>query len=208
MEEKMETLHDPVVKKILGSEPPTYRIALSEPKRKPNRGKVYTCTLEEYEKIISSHWLEQMFAEIRAGNEALKDELPFRWTHYWEAKENQRKQEAIMRRSFTRQTTVDVDDIEFVEMAIGRAYEIDKQEGPWKGYLLHMEYSARKKLHIDIRIPRGMTIAEAQQEYCRVMGIPYDDSCTSPERMIYLSPKSEVIYSSPRMVSRTRRRTG
>ncbi len=196
MEEKMETLHDPVVEKILEREPPTYRIALSEPKRKPNRGKVYTCKLKEYDEITSSDWLAQMFAEIRAGNEALKDELPFRLTHYWEAKENQRKQEAIMRRSFTRQTTVDVDDIEFVEMAIERAYEIDKQEGLWKGHLLHMEYSARKKLHIDIRIPRGMTIAEAQQEYCRVMGIPYDDSCTSPERMIYLSPKSEVIYSS------------
>ena len=180
----------------LQEEKRAYRIGLSEPKRKPNRGKVYTRTLKEYEEITSSHWLEQMFAEIRAGNEALKDELPFRLTHYWEAKENQRKQEAIMRRSFTRQTTVDVDDIEFVEIAIERAYEIDKQEGPWKGHLLHMEYSARKKLHIDIRIPRGMTIAEAQQEYCRVMGIPYDDSCTSPERMIYLSPKSEVIYSS------------
>lgn len=197
MEEKMNPVCDPVVKSILESEPPTYRIALSEPKRKPNRGKVYTCTLDEYEKIISSHWLAQMFAEIRAGNEALKGELPFRMGHYWEAKDNQRKQEAIMRRSFSRQTVVDVDDIEFVEIAIERAYEIDKQEGLWKGHLLHMEYSARKKLHIDIRIPRGMTIAEAQQEYCRVMGIPYDESCTSPERMIYLSPKSEVIYSSP-----------
>lgn len=197
MEEKMNPVCDPVVKKILESEPPTYRIALSEPKRKPNRGKVYTCTLKEYEEITSSHWLEQMFAEIRAGNEPLKGLLPFRMPHYWEAKENERKQEAIMRRSFTHQTVVDVDDPEFVEMAIERAYEIDKQEGPWKGHLLHMEYSARKKLHIDIRIPRGMTIAEAQQEYCRVMGIPYDESCTSPERMIYLSPKSEVIYSSP-----------
>lgn len=175
----------------------TYRIALSEPKRKPNRGKVYTGTLKEYDEIAGSDWLAQMFAEIRAGNEALKGELPFRMANYWATKENLRKQEAIMRSSFLRQTTVDVDDREYVEKAIGRAYEIDRQEGPWKGHLLHMEYSARKKLHIDIRIPRGMTIAEAQQEYCRVMGIPYDESCTSPERIIYLSPKSEEIYRSP-----------
>lgn len=197
MEEKMEPVCDSVVKRILESEPPTYRIALSEAKQKPNRGKVYTRTLEDYDEIVSSEWLKKMFDEIRAGNEALKMWLPFRLTHYWKTIENQRKQEAIVRRSFLRQTTVDVDDREYVEKAIERAYETDKQEGLWKGHLLHMEYSAHKKLHIDIRIPRGMTIAEAQQEYCRVMGIPYDESCTSPERMIYLSPISEEIYRSP-----------
>lgn len=183
-------------RKIEG-EQPTYRIALSEAKEKPNRGKAYTRTLKEYDEMISSHWLRALIDDIRAGDESKKELLPFRMAHYAHCKNNHRAQSDIDRSSFMHQTTVDVDAPEYVATAIQRAYEINKQEGLWKGHLLHMEYSARKKLHIDIRIPRGMTIEGAQKEYCRVMGIPYDESCTTPERFIYLSSDEDEIYRSP-----------
>ena len=181
----------------LQEEKRVYRIGLSEPKAQPNRGRVYPRTLEEYDELIRSQWLKKLVDGIRAGDEGKKTSLPFRMAHYAMCTGNHRAQTDIDRTSFTGQTTVDVDDPEYVEAAIQRAYEIDKQEGLWKGHLLHMEYSARRKLHIDIRIPQGMTIAEAQQEYCRLMDIPYDDSCTSPERFIYLTTAEDEIYRSP-----------
>ena len=171
-------------------------IALSNSKPNPGRGRAYTRTLEDYDQLVRQPWLKRLVEEIRQGDETKKSQLPFRAAHYYAFKDNHRAQKDIIGESFTHQTVVDVDDPDYVERAIRRAKELNHQEGLWKGMLMHMEYSARRKLHIDIRIPRGMSIEEAQQTYCQELGVPYDASCTSPERFIYLSPIEDEIYRS------------
>ena len=171
-------------------------IALSNSKPNPGRGRAYTRTLADYDQLVRQPWLKRLVEEIRQGDETKKSKLPFRAAHYYAFKDNHRAQKDIIRESFTHQTVVDVDDPDYVERAIQRAKELNHQEGLWKGMLMHMEYSARRKLHIDIRIPRGMSIEEAQRTYCQELGVPYDASCTSPERFIYLSPIEDEIYRS------------
>ena len=94
------------------------------------------------------------------------------------------------------QTIIDVDDREYVDKAIEKARELNCSDSIWNGSLLHLCYSARKKLHIGIRLPVGMTIEETQKAYCEALGVPYDESCITPERMIYLTDKDSEIYRS------------
>lgn len=163
--------------------------------RKPNRGRIYSLTLADYDKLIEASWLAEMIDNVRDGDESVKGELPFRAAHYGEFKDGKRTQKNAVPETFLFQTTVDVDDKEIVDVAIERAMAIDKDETSiWKGMLLHAERSARDKLHLDIRMPIGMTIEETQREYCKALDIPYDEGCISCERFIYVTDKRQEIY--------------
>ena len=165
--------------------------------QKPNRGLAFVNDLQMYDRLTHESWLAKMVDDIRDGNDALKDELPIRCSHYYRFRDNHRRQADMDPEAFLFQTCVDIDDLEAVEPAIARAYLLNNEEGgQWQNHLLHMEYSARKKLHIDIRIPVGMTIEEAQQAYCNALGIDYDNSCTSPERFILVTDARQEIYRS------------
>ena len=181
--------------------------------RAGNKGNAPSQPLSAYDKTISYPWLHQMVEAIRGGNEKLKGQLPFRCAHYYAFEGNHRCQKGIIPESFLFQTTVDVDEMELVETALEMAKLLDTQEfiarkdadgksvirteNPWKGQLLHLEYSARKKLHIDIRMPIGMTIEETQRSYCEALGVPCDESCFSPERIIFITDKMSEIFRSP-----------
>ena len=172
------------------------KIALNSA-QKPNRGLAFVNDLAAYDRLTHKPWLAKMVDDIRSGNDALKDELPVRCSHYYRFNDNRRRQADMDPEAFLFQTCVDIDDVEAVAPAIVRAYLLNNEEGgEWKDMLLHMEYSARKKLHIDIRIPVGMTIEEAQQAYCKALGVPYDSSCTSPERFILVTDARQEIYRS------------
>lgn len=165
--------------------------------QKPNRGLAFVNDLQMYDRLTHESWLAKMVDDIRSGNDALKDELPIRCSHYYRFSDNRRRQADMDPEAFLFQTCVDIDDPEAVEPAIARAYLLNKEEGgQWQDMLLHMEYSARKKLHIDIRMPLGMTIEEAQQAYTEALGVPYDNSCTSPERFILVTDARQEIYRS------------
>ena len=178
-----------------------------------NKGSASCQPLTEYDKIISLPWLHEMVLQIRGeksirsvdradeakiakAQQRIKGQLPFRCAHYYRFLKNRRAQDNADPTAFLFQTTVDVDDKEYVEQAIERARELNCSDSIWKGMLLHLEYSARKKLHIDIRMPVGMTIEETQKAYCEALGVPYDESCISPERMIYITDKDSEIYRS------------
>ena len=178
-----------------------------------NKGNACCQPLSEYDKTISLPWLHEMVLQIRGeksirsvdrADEAkiakaqlrIKGQLPFRCAHYYRFLKNRRAQDNADPTAFLFQTTVDVDEKEYVEQAIERARELNCSDTIWKGMLLHLEYSARKKLHIDIRMPVGMTIEETQRAYCEALGVPYDESCISPERMIYITDKDSEIYRS------------
>lgn len=165
--------------------------------QKPNRGLAYESDLKVYNRLVSEPWLADMVSRIRNGEEELKDLLPIRCSHYYRFRDNHRRQADMDPEAFLFQTCVDIDDVEAVEPAISRANLLNNEEGgQWQGALLHMEYSARKKLHIDIRMPIGMTIEETQQAYCQALGVPYDASCISPERFILITDASQCIYTS------------
>ena len=178
-----------------------------------NKGNASCQPLSEYDKTISLPWLHEMVLQIRGeksirsvdrtddaqlakARQRIKGQLPFRCAHYYRFLKNRRSQSNADPTAFLFQTTVDVDDKEFVEQALEKARELNCSDSIWKGMLLHLEYSARKKLHIDIRMPMGMTIEETQKAYCEALGVPYDESCISPERMIYITDKDSEIYRS------------
>ena len=178
-----------------------------------NKGSASCQPLSEYDKTISLPWLHEMVLQIRGeksirsvdradeakiakAQQRIKGQLPFRCAHYYRFLKNRRAQDNADPTAFLFQTTVDVDEAEYVEQAIERARELNCSDTIWKGMLLHLEYSARKKLHIDIRMPVGMTIEETQKAYCEALGVPYDESCISPERMIYITDKDSEIYRS------------
>ena len=178
-----------------------------------NKGSACCQPLSEYDKTISLPWLHEMVLQIRGeksirsvdrtddaqlakARQRIKGQLPFRCAHYYRFLKNRRSQSNADPTAFLFQTTVDVDDKEFVEQALEKARELNCSDSIWKGKLLHLEYSARKKLHIDIRMPMGMTIEETQKAYCEALGVPYDESCISPERMIYITDKDSEIYRS------------
>ena len=165
--------------------------------RKGNKGKIFTYSLAEYDKAIAQPWLVEMIAQIRDGNDKLKGELPFRAGHYSRFINGHRSQKDADPTSFLFQTTIDIDDKELVDIAIEMARQLNCSDGIWKGALLHLEYSARKKLHIDIRMPIGMTIEETQRAYCEALGVPCDESCFTPERIIFITDKDSEIYRSP-----------
>ena len=166
-----------------------------------SKGRVYEQPLEKYFELTEQEDLAKLVANIRHAEDHderrnLKANLPFRCPHYFRFKDNRRSQASIIPEAFTWQTCVDIDNAEQVEGAITRAYLLNNEEGAWKDQLLHMEYSASGKLHIDIRIPLGMTIREAQQAYCEALGVAFDEDCCTPERMIYITDKSQRLYLS------------
>ena len=178
-----------------------------------NKGNASCQPLSEYDKTISLPWLHEMVLQIRGeksirsvdrtddaqlakARQRIKGQLPFRCAHYYRFLKNRRSQSNADPTAFLFQTTVDVDDKEFVEQALEKARELNCSDTIWKGMLLHLEYSARKKLHIDIRMPIGMTIEETQKAYCEATGIPYDKSCITPERIIFITDKGSEIYRS------------
>ena len=245
-----------------------------------NKGSITSQPLSEYDKTIRYPWVHDAILQIRGekpirsinnhdatalakAQQRIKSQLPFRSAHYYQFKDNKRRQANIIPESFLFQTTIDVDEKELVEKALERAKLLDSldfipddtgeqgataaaggsdaetenraaaggsdaenvnraaavgnhdgdeavtadqkiekgqknpengQKNPWKGMLLHLEYSARKKLHIDIRMPIGMTIEEAQRAYCQALGVPCDESCFSPERIIFMTDADSEIY--------------
>ena len=167
------------------------------PYKNGNKGSVSSQPLSVYDKTIAYPWMADLIAAIRGGNDGLKKQLPFRCAHYYQFQGNRRSQQTAVPESFLFQTTIDVDDKEYVDKAIEKARELNCSDTIWKGALLHLEYSARKKLHIDIRMPVGMTIEETQRAYCEALGVPYDESCISPERMLFITDKESEIYRSP-----------
>ena len=184
------------------------------PARRGNMGRLNSSQpLTVYDSLTAQNWLKGVIEQIRgekpitgvdAGDEkavkkareALKKQLPIRAIHYYRFRNNHRSAEDADPESFLFQTTVDVDDEEYVEQALEKARELNCSDSIWKGKLLHLEYSARKKLHIDIRMPMGMTIEETQKAYCEAAGIPYDKSCITPERIIFITDKDSEIYRS------------
>ena len=191
----------------------TVHVVAINPYRKGNKGKVFPYNIDTYDKVIGSKEIKKMIQQIRGelpidgvdlndaqavkkAQERLKSELPFFCPHYGMFKNNVRRQENAMPESFLFQTIIDVDDKEYVEKAIEKARELNCSSGIWNGSLLHLCYSARKKLHIGIRMPVGMTIEETQKAYCEALGVPYDESCITPERMIFLTDKDSEIYRS------------
>ena len=184
------------------------------PARKGNMGRLNSSQpLYVYDTLIAQPWLKGVIAQIRgekaipgvdAGDEkavkkareGLKRQLPIRAIHYSKFRNNHRSSEDAVPESFLFQTTIDVDDVDYVDAALEKARELNCSNTIWKGKLLHLEYSARKKLHIDIRMPIGMTIEETQKAYCEAAGIPYDKSCITPERIIFITDKDSEIYRS------------
>ena len=167
------------------------------PYKNDNKGSVSSQPLSVYDKTIAYPWMADLVAAIRGGNDELKKQLPFRCAHYYQFRDNRRSQKNAVPESFLFQTTIDVDDKKYVDKAIEKARELNCSDTIWKGALLHLEYSARKKLHIDIRMPVGMTIEETQRAYCEALGVPYDESCITPERMLFITDKESEIYRSP-----------
>ncbi len=167
------------------------------PYKNGNKGSVSSQPLSVYDKTIAYPWMAELVAAIRGGNDELKKQLPFRCAHYYQFRDNRRSQKNAVPESFLFQTTIDVDDKEYVDKAIEKARELNCSDTIWNGALLHLEYSARKKLHIDIRMPIGMTIEETQRAYCEALGVPYDESCITPERMLFVTDKESEIYRSP-----------
>ena len=191
----------------------TVHVVAINPYRKGNKGKVFSYNIDTYDKVIGSKEIKKMIQQIRGelpidgvdlndaqavkkAQERLKSELPFFCPHYGMFKNNVRRQENALPESFLFQTIIDVDDKEYVEKAIEKARELNCSSGIWNGSLLYLCYSARKKLHIGIRMPVGMTIEETQKAYCEALGVPYDESCITPERMIFLTDKDSEIYRS------------
>ena len=191
----------------------TVHVVAINPYRKGNKGKVFSYGMDTYDKVIESAVVKKMIQQIRGelpiegvdlndaqavkkAQERLKSELPFFCPHYGMFRNNVRRQENALPESFLFQTIIDVDDKEYVEKAIEKARELNCSSGIWNGSLLHLCYSARKKLHIGIRMPIGMTIEETQKAYCEALGVPYDESCITPERMIFLTDKDSEIYRS------------
>ena len=192
----------------------TVQVMALNPARKGNMGRLNSSQpLYVYDTLIAQPWLKGVIAQIRgekaipgvdAGDEkavkkareGLKRQLPIRAIHYSKFRNNHRSSEDAVPESFLFQTTIDVDDVEYVDAALEKARELNCSNTIWKGKLLHLEYSARKKLHIDIRMPMGMTIEETQKAYCEAAGIPYDKSCITPERIIFITDKDSEIYRS------------
>ena len=184
------------------------------PARRGNMGRLNSSQpLTVYDSLTAQNWLKGVIEQIRGekpissvddgdgtavkkAREALKKQLPIRAIHYYRFRNNHRSAEDADPESFLFQTTIDVDDMEYVEQALEKARELNCSDSIWKGKLLHLEYSARKKLHIDIRMPMGMTIEETQKAYCEAAGIPYDKSCITPERIIFITDKGSEIYRS------------
>lgn len=156
----------------------------------------------------------EIFKQLDKQISALKKQLPFRSPHYFHFLDDHRAQKTIDPEAFTFQTTVDIDNPEEVETAVKNALLLNGMfDDPaeklfrekifsaddielWKGKVLHVERSARNKAHIDIRIPVGMTIAEAQSAFCKLIHATEDPSCVTPERIIFITDAVSQIYTA------------
>ena len=168
--------------------------------KEQTRAFIKECPLQDYDKLTQSPRLKQMAERINSTDDdeqqrKLKSWLPFRCPHYTQFRDDYRDREHIVAESFTWQTCIDIDDPELVEKANQMSEKLDVEiGGRWQGLMLHKDYSIRRKLHIDIRLPLGMTVPEAQREYCKALGVACDTSCFTPERFIYISPADFEIY--------------
>ena len=185
--------------------------------RNGNKGVIASTLLDYYKELTRQPWLATLVGQIREGKdpkqvEMLKKQLPFRSPHYFHFLDDHRAQKSIDPESFTFQTTIDIDNPEEVEQAVKKAlllngifFSAEEQKARkeafteedlelWQGKVLHVERSARNKAHIDIRIPVGMTIAEAQSAFCKLIGATEDESCVTPERIIFITDAASEIY--------------
>ena len=177
------------------------RVLCMNPKLRASKAQVFNETIETYFDTTKSAEVKSLIREIRSTDDAdkrrqLKGQLPFRCPHYFSFKDGRRAQANIIPEEFTFQTCVDIDDMSQVEQALSHAYIINTNEGEWQGMLLHAERSASGKLHLDIRLPLGMTIEEAQRAYTKALGVDFDSDCCSPERMIYISDDESQLYTA------------
>ena len=166
--------------------------------------------IKKQEEVKAGETFKQLDKQISV----LKKQLPFRSPHYFHFLDDHRAQKTIDPEAFTFQTTVDIDNPEEVETAVKNAlllngmfddaeeklfrekiFSADEIE-LWKGKVLHVERSARNKAHIDIRIPVGMTIAEAQSAFCKLIHATEDPSCVTPERIIFITDAVSQIYTA------------
>ena len=166
--------------------------------------------IKKQEEVKAGETFKQLDKQISA----LKKQLPFRSPHYFHFLDDHRAQKTIDPDAFTFQTTVDIDNPEEVEVAVKNALLLNGMfDDPaeklfrekifsaddielWKGKVLHVERSARNKAHIDIRIPVGMTIAEAQSAFCKLIHATEDPSCVTPERIIFITDAVSQIYTA------------
>lgn len=168
--------------------------------KEQTRAFIKECPLQDYDSLTHSPRLKQLEQRINGTQDEeeqrkLKGWLPFRCPHYTKFRDDYRDREHIVAESFTWQTCIDIDDPELVEKANEMSERLDIEAGgKWQGLMLHKDYSIRRKLHIDIRLPLGMTVPEAQREYCKALGVDCDTSCFTPERFIYISPADFEIY--------------
>jgi hypothetical protein len=170
-------------------------------KQKNNRGYAETQTGEQLDELLRQEWLRRDVADIRAGREEKKDWLPFICPHYTAFKDNHRAQDCIIPEAFTFMTCVDIDNPKLVRQAFAKALEVNRDDmSEWKDMVLREAYSARGKGHIYIRIPKGMTIEEAQRAFCEDIGFDanelLDASCFTPERYIYVTGIDQEVYRS------------
>jgi len=170
-------------------------------KQKNNRGYAETQTGEQLDELLRQEWLRRDVADIRAGKEEKKDWLPFICPHYTAFKDNHRAQDCILPEAFTFMTCVDIDNPKLVRQAFEKALEVNKDEmSEWHDMVLREAYSARGKGHIYIRIPKGMTIEEAQRAFCVELGFNADElldsSCWTPERYIYVTGIDQEVFRS------------
>ena len=177
------------------------RVLSMNQKLRASKAQVFNETIETYFDTTRSAEVKSLIREIRSTDDAdkrrqLKGQLPFRCPHYFSFKDGRRAQANIIPEEFTFQTCVDIDDMSQVEQALSHAYIINTNEGEWQGMLLHAERSASGKLHLDIRLPLGMTIEEAQRAYTKALGVDFDSDCCSPERMIYISDDESQLYTA------------
>ena len=177
------------------------RVLSMNQKLRASKAQVFNETIETYFDTTKSAEVKSLIREIRSTDDAdkrrqLKGQLPFRCPHYFSFKDGRRAQANIIPEEFTFQTCVDIDDMSQVEQALSHAYLINTNEGEWQGMLLHAERSASGKLHLDIRLPLGMTIEEAQRAYTKALGVDFDSDCCSPERMIYISDDESQLYTA------------
>ena len=170
--------------------------------KEQTRAFIKECPLQDYDALTRKPRLAQQAERINQTldeeeQRRLKSWLPFRCPHYTRFRDDYRDREHIVAESFTWQTCIDIDDPEKVEQANMMSEKLDIEAGgQWQGLMLHKEYSIRRKLHIDIRLPLGMTVPEAQRAYCKALGMPEacDTTCFTPERFIYISPADFEIY--------------
>lgn len=166
--------------------------------------------IKKQEEVKAGETFKQLDKQISA----FKKQLPFRSPHYFHFLDDHRAQKTIDPEAFTFQTTVDIDNPEEVETAVKNALLLngmfdDAEEKLfrekifsaddielWTGKVLHVERSARNKAHIDIRIPVGMTIAEAQSTFCKLIHATEDPSCVTPERIIFITDAVSQIYTA------------